>query len=123
MRKLYKASIIRVLWVFALLLAFSNVAQSQYCATSYNNPCYNPGVTDDNINSFSTAGGITNISNLNTGCNGTEPANYIYNSGMTVTVMRGSSFTVHAKHPLTAVAQVFKLSMEPSMCQQPQRLA
>ncbi len=113
MRKLYKASIIRVLWVFALLLAFSNVAQSQYCAPSYNNPCFNPGVTDDNINSFSTAGGITNISNLNTGCNGTQPANYIYNSGMTVTVMRGSSFTVQVQcSPGTgfaAFAQGFKI--------------
>ena len=87
-----------------LLMAFllvwvlcPNAVFAQYCSPSYNNPCFNPGVTDDNINNFSTTGGITNISNLNTNCNGTLPTNYTYHPNMTVTVMRGNSFQVQVQ--------------------------
>lgn len=79
------------------MMAFAMPSSAQYCAPSYTNPCFNPGITDDNINSFSTTGGITNISNLNTNCNGVLPSNYIYHPNMTVTVMRGNSFQVQVQ--------------------------
>jgi gliding motility-associated-like protein len=89
---------LKLLLAFILVwILFPNAVLAQYCSPSYNNPCFNPGVTDDNINNFSTTGGITNISNLNTNCNGTLPTNYTYHPNMTVTVMRGNSFQVQVQ--------------------------
>ncbi|MCB9233524.1 MAG: T9SS type A sorting domain-containing protein [Bacteroidia bacterium] len=62
-------------------------APVSYCTPSYTNAC----VSDDYINNFSTTGGSTNISNLNSGCNG-NANNYIFYSSMAVTQIPGASF-------------------------------
>ena len=62
-----------------------------YCLPTYNNPCGNCPTTWDQINNFSTTGGSTNISNLNSNCNGNLPNNYSY-VNQTVTVNPGGSF-------------------------------
>jgi hypothetical protein len=50
--------------VFLLLLAGFGTAQAQYCNPSFTYGCSSA----DYIQSFSTSGGLTNISNPNTGC-------------------------------------------------------
>lgn len=62
-----------------------------YCTSTYSNPCGNCPTTWDHINNFSTTGGSTNISNLNSGCTGSLPSNYTAYS-QTVTVNPGGSF-------------------------------
>ena len=52
-----------------------------YCLPTYSNQgcaCPAQATLWDFINNFSTTGGSTNISNLNSGCNGTFPNNYTY---------------------------------------------
>ncbi len=61
---------------------------------TYTNYCSPLPALADLINNFSTTGGITNITNNGTGCNGTSPNNYIYYSGMTVSQDQGLSFNV-----------------------------
>lgn len=63
-----------------------------YCLPTYSNPGCQCTTYWDMINNFSTTGGSTNISNLNSGCNGFLPSNCTYFSGMTVTVNPGQSF-------------------------------
>ncbi len=63
-----------------------------YCLPTYTNPGCNCNITWDKINNFSTTGGSTNISNLNSGCNGVLPNNFNYFSAMTVTVNPGQTF-------------------------------
>lgn len=63
-----------------------------YCLPTYVNPGCQCATYWDMINNFSTTGGTTNISNLNSGCNGFLPNNCTYFSGMTVTVNPGQSF-------------------------------
>ncbi len=63
-----------------------------YCLPTYTNPGCNCTTTWDKINNFSTTGGSTNISNLNSGCNGVLPNNFNYFSAMTVTVNPGQTF-------------------------------
>ncbi len=55
-----------------LSLLFSKSLNAQACLPTYANAC----TSNDFINNFSTTGGVTNISNLNSGCNGVLPNNY-----------------------------------------------
>lgn len=68
-----------------------------YCMPSYTQPGCNCTPTWDFINNFWTTGGSTNISNLNSGCNGVLPTNYHYFNTMTVTVNPGQTFGVHVQ--------------------------
>lgn len=63
--------------------------------TCYCTPVYLDGScgSEDYIDDFSTTLGTTNISNNNSGCT-TNPNNYTYFSGMTVTATQGNSFNV-----------------------------
>jgi len=63
--------------------------------TCYCIPIYLDGScgTEDFIDDFSTTLGATNITNNNTGCT-TNPNNYTFFSGMTVTAQQGNSFNV-----------------------------
>jgi gliding motility-associated-like protein len=69
---------------------------SGYCLPTYNNPCGNCTLTWDMIWNFSTNGGSTNISNLQSGCNGTLPNNYSF-VNQTVTVNPGQSFNIQVQ--------------------------
>ncbi|MBL7764937.1 MAG: T9SS type A sorting domain-containing protein [Chitinophagaceae bacterium] len=62
--------------------------QAQYCLPSFSIAC----TSDDFIDNFSTTGGVTNISNLATGCNGAAPNNYTFFSTMQVAQIQGFSF-------------------------------
>ncbi len=74
-----------------------NAVLAQYCLPTYLNACFNPGVTDDNIENFWTTGAVTNISNMNTDCNSALPNNYTFYSGMMLTVNAGSTFTLNVQ--------------------------
>jgi large repetitive protein len=82
-----------------LMLVFftssTGILLAQYCAPAYVNGCFVPMTTDDNIDDFWTTGAVGNITNMNTGCTGTLPTNYTYYSNLTLTVMRGTTFTVN----------------------------
>jgi len=65
-----------------------------FCSPSYTNPSCQCGTYNDMINNFSTTGGSTNISNLNSGCNGPFPSNYTFFSSQTVTVDPGQTFGI-----------------------------
>ena len=60
-----------------------------YCMPTYTYAGCNCTTTWDFINNFWTTGGSTNISNLNSGCNGVLPNNYHYFAGMVVSVLPG----------------------------------
>ncbi|MEI7802192.1 MAG: GEVED domain-containing protein, partial [Bacteroidota bacterium] len=68
-----------------------------YCMPTYSNPGCNCPTTWDFINKFWTTGGSTNISNLNSGCNGFLPNNFHYFNTMTVTVNPGQVFGVNVQ--------------------------
>ena len=70
---------------FASITTFAQTGG--YCLPTYNTVCNSPS-TNDLIDNFSTTGGITNISNLNSGCN-FGPSNY-QNVGQVVTTSPGS---------------------------------
>jgi hypothetical protein len=58
-------------------------------------PYYSTGCSyNDFINNFSTTGGVLNISNNNSGCNGTLPNSYTYNSNMTVSQFQGMNVNI-----------------------------
>lgn len=72
----------------AACTGLSFFAQAQYCTPVCATGCTVGG--GDYIQSFSTTGGSTNITNNNTGCNG-NANNYIYYNTMTVTAAAGNS--------------------------------
>jgi PKD repeat protein len=79
-----------------ILLLSTNVAIAQYCTPLYDTANCSTG-SQDYINSFSTSGGVTNISNLASGCTTTGTSlNYKYYSGTgyTVTEQQGGSFNL-----------------------------
>ena len=77
------------LLIAILFASFTSHAQAGgYCIPTYSTVC-NSGSTNDLINNFSTTGGITNISNLNSGCN-FLPNNY-QNTGMMVVTSPGAT--------------------------------
>ncbi len=69
---------------------------SGYCLPTYSQPCGNCTTTWDQVWNFSTSGGSTNISNLQSGCNGTLPNNYSY-VNQTVTINPGQSFNIQVQ--------------------------
>ncbi len=74
-----------------LLLSTASIAQPppppvEYCVPTYTNLC----TSNDYVNNFFTTGGQTNISNLESGCNG-QANNYIYYGGQLLTVNPGQS--------------------------------
>ena len=79
-----------------ILLLSTNVAIAQYCTPLYDTANCTTG-SQDYINSFSTSGGVTNISNLASGCTTTGTSlNYKYYSGtgFTLTEQQGGSFNL-----------------------------
>jgi gliding motility-associated-like protein len=81
---------------------------ASYCLPTYGTYCVS-GSTNDFINNFWTTGGTTNITHMNTGCNGTFPNNFTYLSGMTVSVPgAGSSFNINVQCGAT-YAQGFRI--------------
>ncbi len=83
-----------VVFAFFICLASLQSGKAQYCMPTYTNYCSPLPALADFIDNFSTTGGISNITNNGTGCNGTFPNNYIYYSGMTVSQVQGLSFNV-----------------------------
>lgn len=74
----------RTLLLAVLFLGFSGIVQAQYCTSNL----YSYGCGDgDMINSFSTTGGSTNITNNSSGC-GTS-SGYTYYSNQTLSVAPG----------------------------------
>jgi len=77
----------KLLFLGIFLLTLFNLASAQYCVPTFSIGC----TSNDLINNFSTTGGLTNISNLATGCNGVIPNVYTYNSTMTVSQVQGAN--------------------------------
>lgn len=79
-----------------LLFGFLCIAQTSfsqvYCAPTYNNPCFNPWSTNDMIDNFWTTGGLTDITNLNTGC--ATGANNNYSSFLTQYLITSPGTTI-----------------------------
>lgn len=63
------------------------------CYPTYSFACS----SNDYIDNFSTTGGITNISNLGTGCNGSLPTNTTFFPSQIVTSTPGGSFNISAQ--------------------------
>src|SRR5688572_16119429 len=81
---------------FLLLLAIAAVTmlavtetKAQYCVTGLYNTSSCDAASQDYIQSFSTTGGATNITNNGTGC--TVLPNYTYYSAMTHTGVQGAT--------------------------------
>src|SRR5687768_14867719 len=75
--------------IFTLALLFMTSAgyAQVYCTTGLaTNGC----TSNDFIQSFSTTGGITNITNNNTGCSNAGPDGYTYFSTMTHSTIQGT---------------------------------
>ncbi|MES2779154.1 MAG: BNR-repeat neuraminidase N-terminal domain-containing protein [Bacteroidota bacterium] len=70
--------------------AGSQQIRANYCVPPFTTGC----VDGDFVNNFATVGGITNISNLLTGCN-PNTNSYIYYPSQTLTVRKGSSLTIN----------------------------
>lgn len=79
-------------WGLTIALLAATSAQAQYCTTNLYS--YGCGAYGDQIQSVSTTGGSTNISNLNSGCNGGYAGySYITNMG-TLTIQAGQTFAI-----------------------------
>ncbi|HMZ47289.1 MAG TPA: GEVED domain-containing protein, partial [Chitinophagaceae bacterium] len=85
MRNCYTPSFFKSLFLFAFatIATLSTKAQT-YCTTGL----YTTGCVDDQIVSFSTTGGITNITNNNSGCGG-GAAGYTFYNTMTHSTTQG----------------------------------
>jgi len=94
----------KLLVLSSFLLAFSGVSMAQYCLPVYSIGC----TSSDFIDNVFTTGGLTNISNLNSGCNGILPNNYTYNNTMTVSQVQGASFN-YSVQAGTAFSQGFAI--------------
>ena len=80
---------IKKLFLSFIFLSFISLSiNAQYCLPIYSNACS----SNDFINNFSTTGGVANITNNGTGCNGSLPNNYIFNSSMAVSQIQGLQF-------------------------------
>ena len=96
-------------WIF--LFIEKSIAQN-YCTPAYTNLCSQTGnQTNDVIHNFSTTLGITNISNLNSGCSSQCAGNlsvYPPSTGMFLTVARGQTFRVTIAGEATSGAGTFQ---------------
>jgi hypothetical protein len=75
-----------------LLLSTASIAQPppppvEYCVPTFDSLCTS---TNDYVNNFFTTGGLTNISNLESQCNG-QANNYIYYGGQLLTANAGQT--------------------------------
>lgn len=83
-------TLVQRLLFFVGFLTIATITNAQYCTTGLYGTGATQGCNDDDIiSSFSTSGGITNISNLNSGCGNTAGA-YTYYSTMTHTAVQGN---------------------------------
>jgi hypothetical protein len=64
--------------------------RANYCVPDYSTGC----ADGDFVNNFTTVGGITNISNLASGCN-PNPDSYIYYPSKVLTVKQGAQITIN----------------------------
>lgn len=89
MRKAY-------LLLFSLILLFAHDSFSQYCTPTYTTGCSYGGTntSGDLINSFSTTGGVSNITNNNTGCGTGSLQYYTYYSAMGASQIQGQTVNV-----------------------------
>lgn len=78
----------KLLLTSIILLSFGMYVHAQYCTPTLSTGC----TSNDIIDNFSTTGGITNITNLSSGCNSTSPNGYVFNIGMAVSQVQGGSF-------------------------------
>jgi hypothetical protein len=82
------------LYLILSLICISLASQAQYCFPTYSSPCS----SNDYINNVSTTGGFgQNISNLNSGCNGSAPNNYTYFINQTVAQMPGGTINFNVQ--------------------------
>jgi hypothetical protein len=82
---------LRFILIFAAFLSISTVnAQAPYCSPATSFGCG----FGDQITEFYTTGGVTDISNIASGC---SAGNYSYNNTQPLTVNSGESFTIHVK--------------------------
>ncbi|MFK8039645.1 MAG: GEVED domain-containing protein, partial [Crocinitomicaceae bacterium] len=89
-----------ILWFSWLLLAHLGFGQ-QYCNPTYNNPCFNPWTTNDMIDNFWTVGGLTDISNLSSGCATSAMNNYSNFLGLNLITTPGTSIDVNIQGAAT----------------------
>ncbi len=80
----------KILLLSLLFISCFQLANAQYCLPIFSIACS----SGDYIDNVSTTGGVSNITNLATGCNGLGPNNYTYNSTMMVSQVQGSNFTI-----------------------------
>ena len=80
------------LLVGAALFSYNTVS-AQYCIPTYGTICLGPGVNDF-VNTVTTTGGTTDISNIGSGCC-MLPDNYIFNSGMPLIAAPGAAIDMH----------------------------
>ncbi|MFM6944366.1 MAG: GEVED domain-containing protein [Bacteroidota bacterium] len=86
---------LRFTFLFVVLAFFHASLFAQYCVPIPQFDC-----SEDWIDDFYTTGGVSNISNLNTGCNGTYSGTFItstytYFSTKTCSQMQGQQITLH----------------------------
>jgi len=92
---IFSTRFLKIITLAALaFIAFPNKIFAQYCTTAFEASCLesSPAIADY-INSFSTTGAVVNISNLNTGCNGSFPENYTFHPNMNLSVAQGCNFS------------------------------
>ena len=85
----------RLLLLFVLATFIGTSANAQYC-----NPTFANGCAADAINNFSTTGGVSNITNNNTGCN-----TGVFYSTMTVSGLIGATINVSVQSNTTTWAE------------------
>ncbi len=105
MIKMKQIFIVHLMITLSILISITLKSDAQYCLPTYTIFC----TSDDYINNFSTTGGVTNITNNGSGCNGSAPNNYIYNSGMTVSQIQGLAFNFSVQSGSTIWAQGFRI--------------
>ena len=81
--------ILKVTASLAFLFGFKSQANAQYCIPTYGTVCISPGVNDF-INTFTTTGGLTDISNIGSSCC-MLPNNYIYYDAMPLITEPGAT--------------------------------
>ena len=88
-----KHYLLRIFLFLGFLAVSGETVNAQYCLPTYSQYCQSASSTDY-INNFSTTGGVSNITNNGSGCNGATPNNYVFNSTMTVSQVQGLSFNL-----------------------------
>ena len=83
----------RYLLLTLMLFMSYGGAFAQWCIPTYGTTCVGPGVNDF-VNTVETTGGLTDISNVGSGCC-LLPDNYIFNAGMPLISEPGATIDVH----------------------------